>query len=909
MTKAKLPGLPKIAPADPALARWVAAVTERLEVREGARGDDLERVLTVRDLGGVDLSRVGRLLQGSGARVGPGGLEVDVGGVTASVSAQVFADAIRNSSVYQYLLQRIDDPGRFDGLAQEVRAVLERSVLDEAVRRGADISRVEVKIQDQARSLAMVSEMLTAAVETAQAGVREVQLVSAKADEARAEKIAQLEARLMVDVASDELLPPLPDAPYATLAALEAAVPVGDPDKFYRVAGAEVGDPETLYHWDGTAYVNAGEGVTARIEERMSAVASRTNGLESQYTLKLNAGGAVAGIGLAATSSTAGVGSSALILQADKIAFAGSSETVGTGPGEIDPTSPGTARIPFGVDTVTGTVFINGSLKVGGATGPTLDEITSEAGIYLAYSSQFFKYDTAGNPVNTTVTLTANVTGTLTGTLEWEAISGYSGSMPADVTVTAPGAVSTATINVASMTGDTAAFSITLTDGAAVYTDYVTLVKLRDGADAYTARLTNESAGVATTNAGVPLTGGFGNATSIMEVYRGATKLTSGVTYSVLSNPQGLTCSVNSSSGAFSVTAAGSWPSATNTALVTLRAVVSGGPTLTKVFTLTKNRQAIYTDYIFYRTTGTPPTPPTGWSDAPPTGAGYLYMSQATRNVADDSLVGGWSAAVKLDGAPGADGPYAVYQWATNTSATTAPTTGWSDTPLTPSASQYLWMRQGTVVPPATTPAAWGAGYRVSGEKGTDGKGVSSIAETYQKHTSGTAAPTGTWTTSIPTLDDTYKFLWNREVFTYSDATTETFYKLISQKSADGDDGKGVSSIDNTYQKHTSGTVAPTGTWTTTIPALDDTYRFLWNREIITYTDATTSTFYSMIGQKGDKGTDGQNTALVYAYQRSAGTLTSNPGAVTYSFDTKSISTATLLNGWQKTIPSGTDPV
>ena len=73
-TKAKLPGLPKIAPADPALARWVAAVTERLEVREGARGDDMERVLTVRDLGGVDLSRVWQLLQGSGARVGPGGL-------------------------------------------------------------------------------------------------------------------------------------------------------------------------------------------------------------------------------------------------------------------------------------------------------------------------------------------------------------------------------------------------------------------------------------------------------------------------------------------------------------------------------------------------------------------------------------------------------------------------------------------------------------------------------------------------------------------------------------------------------------------------------------------------------------------------------------------------------------------
>lgn len=852
-TKAKLPGLPKIAPADPALARWVAAVTERLEVREGARGDDLERVLTVRDLGGVDLSRVGRLLQGSGARVGPGGLEVDVGGVTASVSAQVFADAMRNSSVYQYLLQRIDDPRRFDGLAQEVRAVLERSVLDEAVRRGADISRVEVKIQDQARSLAMVSEMLTAAVETAQAGVREVQVASATADEARAEQITQLEARLSVDLASTDLLPPLPDAPYATLVALQTAVPVGDPRKFYRVTNPDMdadpltNDAELLFRWDGAQYVNAGTGTSAKIEERMSAVASRTDGLEAQYTLKLNAGGAVAGIGLAATSSAAGVGSSALILQADKIAFVGSSETVGTGPGEIDPSNPGTARIPFGVDTVTGTVFINGSLKVGGATGPTLDEITSEAGIYLSYSGQFFKYDATGNPVNTTVTLTANVTGTLTGTLEWAAISGYSGSMPADVTVTAPGAVSTATINVANMTGDTAAFSITLTDGAAVYSDFVTLVKLRDGADSYTAGLTNDSAGVATTNAGVPLTGGFGNATSTMEVYRGATKLTSGVTYSVLSNPQGLTCSINSSSGAFIVTGAGSWPSATNTALVTLRAVVSGGPTLTKDFTLTKNRQAIYTDYIFYRTTGTPPTPPTGWSDTPPTGAGSLYMSQATRNVADDSLVGAWSAAVKLDGDTGTAGAYTEVQYAKNTSSTTAPTTGYSPEPPTLSAGEFLWMQTRKVTPPAAAPA-WGTAVRISGEKGDTGS---------------TGAP------GAP-----------------GDAVDIVFQRSALQPATPA-----------------ASAAVPSG-WYSDVASVPAGANPIWSSVGTKAGGASTYTWQVPVKLEGSPGASGLSIVELTVFRRA--TASATPSGGTYNFASK---TLTPPSGWSTSIPTGTDPV
>lgn len=886
--KAKLPALPRVNLADPALARWVAAVTERLEVREGSRGDAAERVLTVRDLAGVDIAKLGRVLSAR-PTFGPGGLEIDLGGgVTASVSAQQFAAAIQQSSLFKALSQQIDDPTRFNNLAQEVRAALARSVLDEAVQRGADISRVETVVQDQARSLAIVSETLTAAVETAQAGVREVQVASVTADESRAEQITQLEARLMVDVASNELLPPLPDAPYATLAALEAAAPAGDPNKFYRVAGALVGDPDTLYRWSGTAYVNAGEGVTARIEERMSAVASRTNGLESQYTLKLNAGGAVAGIGLAATSSTAGVGSSALILQADKIAFVGSSETVGTGPGEIDPTSPGTNRIPFGVDTVTGTVYINGSLKVGGATGPTLDEITSEAGIYLSYSSQIFKYDAAGSPVNTTVTLTANVTGSLTGTLEWAALSGYSGSMPADVTVTAAGAVGTATINVADLTGDTAAFSITLTDGGTTYTDFVTLVKLRDGTDAYTARLTNDSAGVACNSSGAPVTGGFGAAAGTMEVYRGATKLTSGVTYSIAANGQGVTASIHSSTGAYSATAKGSWPDATRTAVITLRAVVTGGPTLTKDFVLTKALQGasgFYSDYVFIRAASAPATPSTaseptaqGWSDAPPAGSNPLYMSTALRDVLTNAVSGSWSAPARLDGATGSTGTAGQYleaQYAKNTSTTTAPTTGYTTAPPSLGAGEYLWMQTRVVVPPAAAPA-WGTAVRISGEQGDTGAAGQNVAQVFAYRRSATALTT-------------------------------------AHKPGGTSDGSGGAS---SYTFSTKSLALPSGTgWASAPPAgTDPLYVTVATAASATDSDSIPAAEWSTpvkLADNGTNGANGLNTATVYLYMRTASSTApsiTNPGAdATWTFSTKVLSGTLPTSGagtWSTTIPA-----
>ena len=82
----------------------------------------------------------------------------------------------------------------------------------------------------------------------------------------------------------------------------------------------------------------------------------------------------------------------------------------------------------------------------------------------------------------------------------------------------------------------------------------------------------------------------------------------------------------------------------------------------------------------------------------------------------------------------------------------------------------------------------------------------------------------------------------------------------------------------------------------------------------LTYTDTKiiTKVVDGATGANGTPGTAGLANALAYAYQRSATPLTSNPGAVTYTFASASITTPSanaLANGWTKAIPAGSDPL
>lgn len=66
------------------------------------------------------------------------------------------------------------------------------------------------------------------------------------------------------------------------------------------------------------------------------------------------------------------------------------------------------------------------------------------------------------------------------------------------------------------------------------------------------------------------------------------------------------------------------------------------------------------------------------------------------------------------------DGQYPVQEFAKSTSGTIAPTSGWSKTPPSCGANEYLWMRTGVVIPPATSPTSWAA-VRIGAVDGEDG--------------------------------------------------------------------------------------------------------------------------------------------------------------------------------------------
>lgn len=156
----------------------------------------------------------------------------------------------------------------------------------------------------------------------------------------------------------------------------------------------------------------------------------------------------------------------------------------------------------------------------------------------------------------------------------------------------------------------------------------------------------------------------------------------------------------------------------------------------------------------------------------------------------------------------------------------------------------------------------------VIGVFGKDGKGISSTAITYQAHSSGTSTPTGTWSSGIPSVS-AGSYLWTRTVITYTDGSTSTSYS-VAQMGLNGSPGKGIKSTSVTYQAHSSGTSTPTGTWLSYIPTLSEG-QYLWTKTVITYTDDTTSTSYC-VGMKGATGNGIKSTSITYQSSNSGTT-------------------------------------
>lgn len=282
------------------------------------------------------------------------------------------------------------------------------------------------------------------------------------------------------------------------------------------------------------------------------------------------------------------------------------------------------------------------------------------------------------------------------------------------------------------------------------------------------------------------------------------------------------------------------------------------------------------------------------WSATVPTWKnGYYVWTRSVITYTDGSIVTtspvcvtgakgstGSTGATGATGAAGADGVgiESVDVWYyLSTSSSTLTGGTWSTTAPTWKNGYYMWSKTITTYTDGTSnesDAVCITGAKgETGAAGADGIGVSitSKAVAYQLSASGTTTPTGTWSSSIPALTQG-KFLWTRTIVTYSTGDSTTSYSVSyiavdGEDGADGTDGTSVTikSTSITYQLGSSGTTAPTGTWSSSVPALTQG-KYLWTKTIVTYSDETSTTSYSIayIAEDGAAGVDGTSFAWNY---------------------------------------------
>lgn len=163
------------------------------------------------------------------------------------------------------------------------------------------------------------------------------------------------------------------------------------------------------------------------------------------------------------------------------------------------------------------------------------------------------------------------------------------------------------------------------------------------------------------------------------------------------------------------------------------------------------------------------------------------------------------------------------------------------------------------------------------GQTGQSGTSVTvrSTSVTYQAGTSGVTKPTGEWKTEIPNVPDG-QFLWTKTVVNYSDGKSTEAYS-VSYKATNGTNGTSVSitSTSVTYQASTSGTATPTGTWSPTVPNVQNG-QYLWTKTVVTYSNGQHTESYS-VSYKGTNGKD----AITIAITSSGGTIFKNTAIAT----------------------------
>lgn len=140
---------------------------------------------------------------------------------------------------------------------------------------------------------------------------------------------------------------------------------------------------------------------------------------------------------------------------------------------------------------------------------------------------------------------------------------------------------------------------------------------------------------------------------------------------------------------------------------------------------------------------------------------------------------------------------------------------------------------------------------------------------------------------------------------------TEEFEVVKIFSGSDGEDGISISNIQEYYARSTSNSIEPTS-WTTTVPTLTSTYKYLWNYEVITFTNGTfQESDKRVLGAYGDSGKDGITyyTWVKYADSPTTG-MSDNPEGKKYiglAYNKISSSESTNYNDYSWSLIKGED--
>lgn len=232
-------------------------------------------------------------------------------------------------------------------------------------------------------------------------------------------------------------------------------------------------------------------------------------------------------------------------------------------------------------------------------------------------------------------------------------------------------------------------------------------------------------------------------------------------------------------------------------------------------------------------------------------------------------------------GQEGAAGKFTELRYAKNGSTTTPPAlsksslnpSGWTTEVPTVASFEYQW--QTTAVKSGdgkTLLSQWSTPVRITpyngvdgqdgadGKDGTNGRGIRSVTEYYGVSQNSKVRPTVWSVSTVPTLSEINKYLWNYERIFYTDGSSVTTTAVVI--GCYGDKGRGIVSITEMYlaTNLSTGVTKNTIGWSSSVQDISASRPYLYNYEIIKYTDDTTEeTDVALIGRWGADGSDGQD--------------------------------------------------